>query len=59
MAMGGSVLTKGQAKSATIHAVVTRANGAVEDLGLVSYWHKNPMKRWFFNCCIWIKERIR
>lgn len=29
----------------TISAVVTRANGTVEDLGIVSYWHRNPLKR--------------
>lgn len=29
----------------TISAVVTRADGTVEDLGVVSYWHANPLKR--------------
>jgi hypothetical protein len=31
--------------SATLSVVVTRADGTVEDLGIVSYWHKNPLKR--------------
>ena len=34
-----------QPTSASHRAVVTRANGEVVDLGVVSYWHKNPLKR--------------
>ena len=33
------------AREATIEMVVTRANGTVENLGVVSYWHRNPLKR--------------
>lgn len=29
----------------TIEATVIRANGDREDLGVVSYYHKNPVKR--------------
>lgn len=47
------------AKSAEIHAVVTRANGRIENLGVIAYWHKNPILRWAVNFYIWIKERIR
>ena len=25
-------------------AVVTRADGTVENLGVVSYWHRNPLR---------------
>ena len=31
--------------SSQLSIVVTRADGTVEDLGIVSYWHKNPFKR--------------
>jgi len=34
-----------QIKQATIEAVVIRKDGTREDLGVVSYWHKNPLKR--------------
>lgn len=37
---------QGQAKSAALRAVVIRADGTREDLGVVSYWHRNPLKRW-------------
>jgi hypothetical protein len=36
-----------QAKVAqsTIEMVVTRADGTIENLGVVAYWHPNPLKR--------------
>lgn len=33
------------AVSATLHAVITRADGTVVNLGQISRWHKNPFKR--------------
>lgn len=32
-------------QEASISAVVIRADGRREDLGVVSYWHRNPLKR--------------
>jgi len=32
-------------ESVTIEAVITRADGTVEHLGTVSYWHRNPLRR--------------
>lgn len=29
----------------SIEAVVIRADGSKEDLGVVSYWHRNPLRR--------------
>lgn len=37
--------TEAQAKQITLEAVVIRADGTREDLGTVSYWHKNPLMR--------------
>ena len=34
-----------QTKEATVSAVITRADGSTEDLGVISYWHKNPLRR--------------
>ena len=42
------------AKEAQIHAVITRADGTVEDLGVVSYWHKNPVKRFLWRIKQWL-----
>lgn len=49
---------RGQAKSSSITAVVTRADGSIENLGMIAYWHRNPVKRWAVNRLIKIKERI-
>ena len=35
-------------KSINVSAVVYRANGVVEDLGIIAYYHKNPMRRWLW-----------
>jgi hypothetical protein len=35
-----------QVKQSAIRAVVTRADGAVEDLGLISFYSRNPLLRW-------------
>ena len=40
----GNIL--GGARSATLTAVITRADGSVEELGVVAHWHHNPLKRW-------------
>jgi hypothetical protein len=37
--------SRGEAKSAEIHAVVIRADGRREDLGRISFWHRNPLVR--------------
>lgn len=28
-----------------VFAVITRADGRVEDLGSIAYWHRNPLRR--------------
>jgi hypothetical protein len=33
------------AKEIKLIATITRANGTIEELGVIDYWHKNPMKR--------------
>lgn len=54
-----AIMTNSNARSATFRAVVTRADGTVEDLGLIAYWHKNPLIRWVVNVWIRTKERFR
>ena len=44
--MEGSVLN--HAKEVQLVATVTRADGTVEELGTIAYWHKNPFKRLFW-----------
>ena len=40
-----NVTGNGNLREVTIEAVVIRADGTREDLGQVSYWHKNPLRR--------------
>ena len=32
------------AKSITVSAVITRADGTIQNLGAVGYYHKNPLR---------------
>lgn len=50
------ICTGAPVRRATVSAVVTRADGTKEDLGVVSYWHRNPihrllwrLKQWFLS----------
>ena len=43
-----TAIVRGEARSATLEAVITRADGRVENLGTIAYWHKNPLKRLWF-----------
>jgi hypothetical protein len=38
-------VTNINAKSIELVATITRADGTVEQLGVIDYWHKNPIKR--------------
>lgn len=42
------ISAKGRLREAVIEAVVTRADGRIERLGVISFYHKNPLKRWAF-----------
>ena len=46
---------RGRAREASISAVITRADGRVENLGQISYWHRNPIRRWFWRLQQWWK----
>jgi hypothetical protein len=35
-------------KEVTVTAVITRADGTIENLGLVTYYHRNPLRRWVY-----------
>jgi hypothetical protein len=41
----GVVKVPAQAKMVSVEARVIRADGTVEDLGTVAYWHRNPLRR--------------
>jgi len=41
----GDLTATGRPIEQSISAVVTRADGSVEDLGVIAYWHRNPLRR--------------
>ncbi len=59
MSMSGGFFAETKPREATLHAVITRANGTVEDLGLISYYHRNPVIKAVMNAMIGIKRRLR
>ena len=44
----GSLIANAKPKEISISAVVTRADGRVERLGTVAYYHRNPLRRWLW-----------
>ena len=40
-----NLVATGKQVERSISAVVTRADGSVEDLGVIAYWHRNPLRR--------------
>lgn len=43
--MVGTIHAAEKLKRATLTAVITRADGTVENLGVISYYHKSPIMR--------------
>ena len=53
--MVGKITGISDCESAEVHMVVIRANGSREDLGVVSYYNKNPLKTAIFKIKQYIK----
>jgi hypothetical protein len=54
--MHGGLLANAKVKEAEIVATITRADGTIEELGRLSYYHRNPLKRWWGNFRIYLKR---
>ena len=42
------------AKELHLSATVIRADGTVVELGVIDYWHKNPIKRFIWRIKKWL-----
>jgi hypothetical protein len=42
--MSGNIQLRQKTKEASLSAVITRADGTIENLGVVSYYHRNPIR---------------
>ena len=46
-------LVNNQVKQMEISARIIRADGSIEELGTIQYWHKNPIKRLLWRIKQW------
>jgi hypothetical protein len=55
----GQFVCPAKMKNATLRAVITRADGTVEDLGEVSYYDSNPLKQLLWRAKYYVRTAIR
>jgi len=48
------ITSDAKVKQMEISAIITRADGTIENLGTIQYWHKNPLKRFFWRIKKWL-----
>ena len=48
------ITSDAKVKQMEISAVITRADGTIENLGTIQYWHKNPLKRLLWRIKTWL-----
>lgn len=49
-----TVQTRGGVREVRISAVVTRADGTIEDHGVISFWSKSPWRRLAWRVRQWL-----
>jgi hypothetical protein len=47
-------VAQSMAKELQLVATIVRADGTVEELGTIDYWHKNPIKRIIWRIKKWL-----
>jgi hypothetical protein len=45
---------RSKVKEMVLSARVIRADGTIEDLGTIQYWHSNPLKRLLWRIKTWL-----
>jgi len=48
------ITTNAKVKQMELSAIITRADGSIEDLGTIQYWNKNPFKRIIWRIKKWL-----
>lgn len=51
-----TAITRGEVREQTTRAVITRADGTVEDLGVIAHYHRNPLLRFAYRLGIRLKR---
>lgn len=54
-----SFRAEGNVREGSLTAVVTRADGTVEQLGVIAYYHKNPLRRLWWRAARRLTNRSR
>jgi len=47
-----------EVKESSVSAILIRADGTREDLGVIAYYHRNPLKLLWWNVKKKIKEKL-
>jgi len=47
-------VAQSNAKELQLVATIRRADGTIEELGVIDYWHKNPIKRIIWRIKKWL-----
>jgi hypothetical protein len=55
MSTNDGFMADAKARETIISATITRADGSIEELGEISYWHRNPFKRYAWN----LKQKLK
>jgi hypothetical protein len=48
------ITSDAKVKQMEISAIITRADGTIENLGTIQYWHKSPLKRLLWRIKKWL-----
>lgn len=56
--MSSLTIANAGVQHATLEATIIRANGTVEHLGAVSFYHRNAFVRWLGNLIISVKRKF-
>ena len=48
------ITSESKVKQLEISAIITRADGTIENLGTIQYWHKNLFKRILWRIKKWL-----
>lgn len=59
MSIEKAVGASAKPKMASISATVTRADGTVEELGVIAYYHRNPLRVLWWNITRKVKEYLK
>ena len=56
MGISGGLIANSKPRAVSLSAVITRANGSVEDRGVIAFYHRNPLLLLAVNAWIPIKR---